>query len=84
MRFLRDVNIVLADPEFDISHLLENKGVALNIPPFLRNQYQLIPQEVIQTRKLANRHILIERMIGLGKFNKMLSYTPSLHIYGQI
>lgn len=50
---------ILADKGFDVSDLLEEKGVVINIPPFLRGKEQLNDFEVMKTRIIPNRRILI-------------------------
>lgn len=59
---LQQDDSILADRGFDISDLLETKGVLVNIPPFLRGKEQLSNFEVMKTRILANRRILIENI----------------------
>lgn len=63
---------VLADRGFDISDLLEHNGVLLNIPPFLRGKPQLSQTDVMKTRIIANKRILIENVIGRAKKNMIL------------
>lgn len=58
---------ILADRGFDISDLVENKGVTLNIPPFLKGRKQFSHYEVMKTRIIANRRILIENVNGRAK-----------------
>lgn len=62
---------VMADKDFDISDLLETKGVLFNIPPVL----QLTDLDVMTTRIIANRIILIENVNGRAKQNKILTTT---------
>ncbi|KAB0790240.1 hypothetical protein PPYR_15429, partial [Photinus pyralis] len=70
---LKGGDYVLADRGFDISDLLEERHVHLNIPPFKRAN-QLTEEEVFKTRAIANRRIIIENLIGAAKkkqnFNK--------------
>ena len=73
--YLKEHEYVLADRGFDISDLLENLNVDLNIPPFLRNKTQLTEEEIMDTRYIANRRILVERVIGRAKINKIISDT---------
>lgn len=63
---------ILADRGFDISDVLEYKGVRLNIPPFKRKS-QLTEEETLKTRAIANRRIIIENLIGLAKKFKILT-----------
>lgn len=53
---------VLADKGFDVSDLLDSKGVVINIPPFLKGKEQLSLFDVMKTRIIANRRILIENI----------------------
>lgn len=64
---------IMADKGFDISDLLESKGVLLNIPPFLKGKSQLSDFEVMQTRIIANRRILIENVNCRAKKNTILT-----------
>lgn len=66
---------VLADRGFEISNLLESKGVAINIPPLLKGKEQLSDFEVMKTRIIANKRILIENINCRAKKNKIL-ITP--------
>lgn len=72
LKFLNRGDIVAADKGFNISDLLEKKGVALNTPPRLGARNQLTPHEVLQTNVLGNRRIPVEWTIGLVKHNKIL------------
>lgn len=69
---LKEGQYILADRGFDISDLLETKGVCLNIPPFKTGE-QLSEEEVATTRAIANRRIIIENLIGSAKRNKILA-----------
>ncbi|KAJ8930687.1 hypothetical protein NQ314_016484 [Rhamnusium bicolor] len=71
---------VLADRGFDVSDLLENKGVHLNIPPFKKSAPQLTDEEVAKTRSIANRRIVVEDIIGLVKVNKILVQKMPQHL----
>lgn len=72
LNLLQEGDFVLADRGFDISDLLEERGVVINIPPFKRSS-QLSEEDVAITRIIANRRIIIENLIGLAKKNKVLS-----------
>lgn len=69
---LKDGDFVLADRGFDISDVLEEKGIHLNIPPF-KLKTQLSEEDIALTRAIANRRIIVENVIGLAKKNKILS-----------
>lgn len=59
---------IMADKGFDISDLLESKGVLLNIPPFLEDKKQLGDSDVMKTR-------IIENVNSRAKKNKILTTT---------
>lgn len=63
---------VLADKGFDVSDLLESNGVLVNIPPFLKGKEQMSNFDVMKTRIIANRRILIENINCRAKKNKIL------------
>lgn len=68
---LQKGNFVMADRGFDISDRLEEKGVILNISPFKRGM-QMSVEDIMKTRAIANRRIVIENLIGVAKKNKIL------------
>lgn len=47
----------MADRGFNIQDLLEEKGVRVNIPPFLKGKEQLSGNELVETRRIANTRI---------------------------
>ncbi|XP_077980524.1 uncharacterized protein LOC144435776 [Glandiceps talaboti] len=55
---------VMADKGFTISDLLKEKGVSLNIPPFLERRGQLDADEVAETQEIASERIHVERAIN--------------------
>ena len=55
---------IMADRGFTVRNLLEEKGVSLNIPPFMENRQQLPAEEVQLGRKIASLRIHVERAIG--------------------
>lgn len=69
---LETEDAVMADKGFDISDLLESKGVLLNIPPFLQDKGQLSELEVMKTRIIPNKRILIENVNCRAKKNKII------------
>lgn len=71
----------MADRGFDISDLLESKGVLVNIPPFLRGKQQLSNYEIMKTRIIANKRILIENVNYRAKKNKILVSPLQNHIW---
>lgn len=68
-------DFILADRGFDVSDLLESKGVIINIPPFLKGKEQLSNFQVMKTRIIAKRRMLIENINCRAKKNKIL-VTP--------
>lgn len=82
LNMLEQGDIILADKGFQISDLLEERGVALNIPPIKTNS-QYHPQEVRETRVVGNRRVCVENVIGLAKKNDIIFDTiPAfLHPY---
>lgn len=73
-------DVVLADKGFEISDILQEKGAYLNIPPFKRDK-QFAQQDVLKTRVIANRRIIIERINGLAKKNKILVHPMPLQLW---
>ena len=53
----------MADKGFDIEDLLREKGVELNIPPFLESLEQFSAQDVQKTKTIASLRIHVERAI---------------------
>lgn len=72
---LQEGDSILADRGFDMSDLLETKGVLVNIPPFLKGKEQLSNFEVMKTRIIAKRRNIIENVNGRAKKNKII-VTP--------
>ena len=51
---LEDGDSIMADKGFDVEDLLLEKGVQLNIPPFLWSQAQFSSKDVQQTKTIAS------------------------------
>ena len=66
---------LMADKGFQISDLLYDRGVELNIPP-LKTEAQLSEDDVILTRRIANLRIHVERAIGRIKTFRILNDIP--------
>ena len=54
----------MADRGFNIAETLETFRAKLEIPSFTKGQSQLRPEEVEETRTIANVRIHVERVIG--------------------
>ena len=65
---------VMADRGFTVRDLLAEKGVALNIPPFMDGK-QLAPEEIQRGRQIASLRIHVERAIGRIKNYAILKGT---------
>ena len=54
----------MADRGFNMAETLGTFGANLEIPSFTKGQCQLQPEEVEETRTIANVRIHVERVIG--------------------
>ncbi|XP_065067591.1 uncharacterized protein LOC135693131 [Rhopilema esculentum] len=63
LELLEPGDAVMADKGFDVEDLLKEKGVVLNIPPFLQKQTQFKPVDVQETKTIAKLRIHVERAI---------------------
>lgn len=72
---------VMADRGFNISELLDTKGVTLNIPPKLTDPSgQLSGADRVKTRRIASVRVHVERAIGrIKNFNILESVPNSMH-----
>ena len=52
----------MADKGFNIDDLLKEKGVGLNIAPFLQSQAQFSAQDVHETKTIAKLRIHVEEL----------------------
>lgn len=66
---------VMADRGFTIKDMLAEKGVELNIPPFLEGRKQLPAEEIERGRRIAALRIHVERIIGRIKNFAILNGT---------
>ena len=71
-------DIVLTDRGFNIEDSIAYRGTTLNIPAFTRGKSQLSPKEVVDTRRIANVRIHVERVIGSvrQKYTILNATTP--------
>lgn len=58
-------DLVLADRGFDLSDSMALLSAYIKVPAFLKGKSQLTMADVIETRKIANVRIHVERVIGL-------------------
>ena len=80
MELLDAGDSIMADKGFVIEDLCQEKGVRLNIPPFIRNDAQLTDAELIQTRRIASLHIHVERAMERIKNFHILDFFPVSHL----
>lgn len=79
--YLEGGDSVMADRGFNISELLDTKGVTLNIPPKLTDPSgQLSGAHHVKTHRIALVRVHVERAIGRVKNFKILESVPnSMH-----
>jgi len=58
---------IMADRGFIVQDLMANKDVCVNTPTMLRGVTQLPAKTVLKDRRLANKRVHVERVIGLAK-----------------
>ncbi|XP_067664654.1 uncharacterized protein [Haliotis asinina] len=75
---------VMTDKGFTIASILSERGVGLNIPPFLYSSGQFTPSEVEETQSIASLRIHVERLIRRVKENHLFDSTISLAELGSI
>jgi len=66
---------VMADRGFTVRDLLQEKGVDLNIPPFMEGRQQLSATDIQSGRGIASLRIHVERLIGRIKNYAILKGT---------
>ncbi len=77
-------DMVMADRGFDIQHILAEKKVKLNIPPFMKGKEQLSLEEELETRNIASVRIHVERAIERIKNYRILQGTIPNRIHSQL
>ena len=75
---------IMADKGFDIQDLLLERGVQLNIPPFLQSQAQFSARDVQQTKAIASLRIHVERAIRRIKEYHFFDSDVPLNALGSI
>lgn len=63
---------IMADRGFNVQDLFASRGVAINMPDFLKGRDHLPGTVIMKDRKLASKRVHIERLIGLTKTYKIL------------
>jgi DDE superfamily endonuclease len=63
---------VMADRGFIVQDLLAIRDVAVNTPSMLRGVTQLPAKTVVKDRRIANKRVHVERLIGFAKTFKIL------------
>lgn len=76
-----DKDCVMADKGFTIEDVLP-LGVSLNLPPFLGQDSQMSPEDVIKTQEIASLRIHIERAINKIKNFHIWDKVIPLHQFG--
>ena len=66
---------IMADRGFTIRDLLKEKGISLNIPPFMDGKRQFSAEEIRSGRGIASLRIHVERVIGRIKNFAILKST---------
>lgn len=73
LQLLEQGDSVMADKGFNIQDLLASVGVRLNIPPLKHGDRQMIPQDVVSTKKIAGVRIHVERKMERIKNFELVS-----------
>ena len=73
---LRSGDEIMADRGFNIQELLAEKGVKVNVPPFMNESGQFTEQEMVSTRRIATLRIHVERAIERIKNYHILDFIP--------
>ena len=75
---------IMVDIGFDIQDLLLERGVQLNVPPFLQSQAQFSSRDVQQTIAIASLRIDVERAIRRIKEYNFFDSNVPLNALGSI
>lgn len=79
---MEDGDLVLADRGFTIKDLTDEKGIALNIPAFLKGRSRLTPQEEVETKLIARTRIYVEHAVRRLKSFRLLQKVIPLSMRG--
>ena len=75
---------IMADKGFNIEDECLSYDLSLYAPPGKRGTYQMVPSELIKTKKIANTRILVEQVIRQVKTFKMLVNELPISLIGHI
>lgn len=84
INLLESGDSVMADKGFTIASMLSEKGVGLNIPPFLHSAGQFTSEEIQDTQAIASLRIHVERLIRRVKENHLFDSSISISELGSI
>uniref|UniRef100_A0A9J7X5L4 THAP-type domain-containing protein n=1 Tax=Cyprinus carpio carpio TaxID=630221 RepID=A0A9J7X5L4_CYPCA len=84
LEYLRPGDEVMADRGFTITDLLYERKVKLIIPAFTKRGMQLSEEDTINTRRIANVRVHVERVICRLKNFKILSQTVPINLTPKI
>jgi hypothetical protein len=66
-------NSVMADKGFNVQDLFARMDVTVTIPTCFKKRNIISGKIILRDRKVSNKHIHIERIIGLGRTYKILT-----------
>ena len=69
-------DVIMVDHGFNISDLLVNKGVRVNVPPFMNQLGQFEESELLETRRIATLRIHVEWAMERIKNYRILDFIP--------
>lgn len=77
---LNDYDHIMADKGFPIHDECAARHVTMHIPPGKRGASQMLPSQVLKTKKVANLRILVEQIIRRMKTFRILKYEMPITI----
>lgn len=81
INLLQKSDIILGDRGYNIQHLVSHMDVTVNMPHFLnKGSNQFEAHQLRKSKKVSSERIYVERVIGLGKTFKILSYKLSSNL----
>lgn len=69
-------DVIMADRGFNIQEMLAERGVRVNVPPFMNQSGQFEEHEMLATRRIASLRIHVERAIERIKNYHILDFIP--------